>query len=206
MARYTGPKNRICRAHGINFFGRLQNPLLKKPNPPGQHAGKKRKKSDFGVQLQEQQKLKAMYGMISQKQLVSYYKKAASKKANTADLFMQLLECRLDTVVYRLKLAPTLFSAQQLVSHGHIQVDGKKVNVRSFQVRPGMTVSIKTKSHELPLVKQAADVSGREVPEYLASEAEKFSGKLLSLPHKDQIPLPAPINVAGVIEFIAHNN
>ena len=126
MARYTGPKNRIARRFGVNIFGRIRNPLLHKPNPPGVHGAKRRKKSDYGLQLDEQQKLRASFGMLSRKQTVRYFKKASSSKESTPLAFLRFFECRLDTVVYRLKLAPTIFSAQQLVSHGHVQVNGKK--------------------------------------------------------------------------------
>src|SRR5437868_10401853 len=105
MARYTGKKNRIARRFGINIFGRARNPMLHKPNPPGMHGAKRKKKSDYGLQLEEKQKLKAIYGMLSEKQLVSYYKKALSVAGNTASHFAELLECRLDNVVYRLKFA-----------------------------------------------------------------------------------------------------
>ncbi len=143
MARYTGPKNRIARKFGANLFGRVRNPLLHKANPPGMHGAKKKKKSDFGTQLDEQQKLKAVYGMLRQRQFLTTYRRALKMKGNTAHLFLQLLECRLDNILYRLRLAPTIFAAQQLVSHGHVLVDQKKVDIRSFQVKPGMTISLK---------------------------------------------------------------
>src|ERR1700731_1280372 len=100
MARYTGNKNRIARLFGVNIFGRSRNPLLHKPNPPGVHGARRRKKSDYGVQLEEKQKLKAIYGMLSEKQLVGYYKKALRKQGNTAELLAEMLECRLDNIVY----------------------------------------------------------------------------------------------------------
>lgn len=206
MVRYTGPKNRIARRFGVNIFGRARNPLLHKANPPGMHGARKRKKSDFGMQLEEQQKLKAIYGMINQKQMVRYYQAAARRHANTNELFMQRLECRLDNIVYRLKLAPTIFAAQQLVSHGHILINGKKVDRRSFEVRPGMTISIKPKSKEIPLVKNAQDTVSRAIPEYLSSDSTNFSGQLLTAPHLDQIPLPLPINVPMICEFLAHTS
>lgn len=205
MARYTGPKNRIARRFGINIFGRLRNPLLHKPNAPGMHGAKRKKKSDFGVQLDEQQKLRAMYGMIAQKQLVKYYQAALRVKTATPQAFMQNLECRLDNIVYRLKLAPTIFAAQQLVSHGHIHVNGKKVDRRSFQVKPGMTVSVKAKSQEMPIIKQAIE-SPREVPGYLTQDSAKFSGQLMVPPELDQIPLVLPVNVPLICEFLAHTN
>ena len=206
MVRYRGPKNRIARRFGANIFGRARNPLLHKPNPPGVHGARRKKKSDYGLQLDEQQKLKAAYGMLTLKQLLNYYAEAGRRKGNTAHEFLQQLECRLDNIVYRLKLAPTIFAAQQLVSHGHILVDGKKVDIRAFQVKPGMTVSIKQKSQNMPLVKHSLENTAREVPEFLSLDPKAFSGKLEALPQHDQVPLPLPINVPLVCEFLAHTH
>jgi len=206
MTRYTGPKNRIARRFGVNIFGRARNPLLHKANAPGMHGSKKKKKSDFGQQLEEKQKLKAIYGMLSQKQMVRYYKEALRQKGVTAHLFLRRLECRLDNIVYRLRLAPTIFAAQQLVSHGHVLVNGKKVDRRSFEVKPNMVISVKTKARELPVVKQSIENSGREVPGYLELDAANFSGKLVSEPHLDQVPFPIPVNVPLVCEHLAHTS
>lgn len=206
MARYTGPKNRVARRFGANIFGRARNPLLHKPNPAGMHGAKRKKKSDFGVQLEEQQKLKAVYGMVSQKQLVRYYKEAIVSKENTPETFAARLECRLDNIVYRLKLAPTIFAAQQLVTHGHVLVNGKKVDRRSFEVLPGMTISIKPKSHQMPIIKQALESGATSVPEYLSQDAANFSGQLLVQPHLDQIPLPLPVNIPLICEFLAYSS
>ncbi len=206
MSRYTGPKNRIARRFGANIFGRARNPLLHKPNPPGVHGARRRKKSDYGMQLDEQQKLKAVYGMLSLKQLLKYFNEATRRPGNTANELLQQLECRLDTVVYRLKFAPTIFSAQQLVAHGHILVDGKKVDIRSFQVKAGMTLSVKPKSQNMPAIKQSLETSSREVPEYLSLDPKSFSGKMEALPQSDQISLPLPINVPLVCEFLAHTH
>jgi small subunit ribosomal protein S4 len=206
MARYTGPKNRIARRFGVNIFGRARNPLLHKPNPAGMHGAKRKKKSDFGLQLEEQQKLKAVYGMISRNQLVRYYKQAAKTKQNTTHVFIEKLECRLDNIVYRLKFAGTIFGAHQLISHGHILVDGKKVDRRSFQVRPGMVVSVKSKSQQMKAVVESLENNSRDVPEYLSLETGKFSGQLLVSPAPDQIPLPLPINIPLICEFLAHSS
>lgn len=206
MVRYTGPKNRIARRFGANIFGRARNPLLHKPNPPGVHGAKRKKKSDFGIQLEEQQKLKAVYGMLPQAQLVRYFKEAGRSAGNTPALFIERLECRLDNIVYRLKLAPSIFAAQQLVSHGHVLVNGKKVDRRSFFVRPGMIISIKPKSQTMPIVKQSAENVAIGVPEYLASDPVKFSGQLLVSPAIDQIPFPIPLNVPLICEFLAHSS
>lgn len=204
MARYTGNKNRIARRFGANIFGRTRNPLLHKSNPPGQHGARKKKKSDYGLMLEEKQKLKAIYGMLSEKQLVRYFKEAQQKEENTANLLAEMLECRLDVVVYRLKLAPTIFAAQQLVSHGHINVNGKKVDRRSFQVRPGMEVSVREKSRDLKIVKDSIENPTRSVPEYLQSEG--VSGKLMARPMPEQMPWPLEINLHDICDFLAHTN
>lgn len=206
MARYRGPKNRVARRFSANIFGKARNPMLHKQNPPGMHGAKRKKKSDFGVQLEERQKLKAIYGMLSQKQLVNAYKKALALPGNTTHNLMEQLECRLDNVVYRLRLASSIFAAQQLVSHGHIQVNGKKVDRRSFLVKPGMLVSVKPSSREIKAIQISQDYASREIPEYFSLEEDKFSGKLVSVPHMDQIPLPLPVNIPLVCEFLSHTS
>lgn len=204
MARYTGPKNRLARRFGANVFGKTRNPSAHKQNPPGQHGAKKKKKSDYGIQLEEQQKLRACFGMITRKQLVRYYKEAVLQAENTQEAFLQRLETRLDTLVYRLKFALSPFHAQQLVAHGQILVDGKKVDVRSFQVKPGMTISIREKAKSNGFVKQALERASVAVPEYLTLDTQKMSGQLVVNPHADQIPLPLVVNVAVVCEFLAY--
>ncbi|MCX8000176.1 MAG: 30S ribosomal protein S4 [Leptospiraceae bacterium] len=204
MVRYIGPKNRVARRFGVNIFGRARNPLLHKENPPGMHGAKRKKKSDYSLQQEEKQKLKAVYGMLSQKQLVRYYKEALQKKGVTSHLFLKRLESRLDNLVYRLKFAPTIFAAQQLVSHGHILVNGKKVDRRSFEVRPGMTISVKQKAQKMGLVKESLENTSKELPQYLELSSSDFTGKLLSEPQLDQIPFPLPINISMVCEHLAH--
>jgi small subunit ribosomal protein S4 len=205
MARYTGSKNRIARRFGTNIFGRARNPLLHKPNPPGVHGARRRKKSDYGLQLEEKQKLKAIYGMLSEKQLVAYYKKSLRKVGNTAQHLAQMLECRLDNIVYRLKFANTIFGAHQLVSHGHILVDGKKVDRRSFIVQPGMVISVKEKSRQMKSIVEAVDNPARVVPDYLSSEPAQLSGQLLALPLQEQMPWPIEINLPEICDFLAHS-
>ncbi len=206
MVRYTGPKNRIARRFGANIFGRLRNPLLHKPNPPGVHGAKRRKKSDFGAQLEEKQKLSAVYGMLTLKQLLRYYHESVKKEGNSAHVLMERLESRLDQVVYKMNFATTIFHAHQLVAHGHVLVNGKKVDCRSFFVKPGMKISLKAKSHNIPSVKLARANTSREIPEYLSVEADQFTGTLLSAPQFDQISLPLPINIPLVCEFLAHTH
>lgn len=204
MARYRGPKNRVARRFAANIFGKARNPLLHKQHPPGMHGAKRKKRSDFGMQLEEQQKLKAVYGMLSQKQLVNAYKKALLRPGNTSHNFIDHLECRLDNIVYRLRFAASIFGAQQLVSHGHILVDGKKVDRRSFLVRPGMKISIKTKSQQMKCIVASTEIASRDIPEYLSLGEDKLSGMLASIPHLDQVPFTLPINVPLVCEFLAH--
>ena len=206
MARYRGPKNRIARRFAANIFGKARNPLLHKQNAPGMHGAKRKKKSDYGMQLDERQKLKAVYGMLSQKQLVNAYRKALIRKGNTAHNFIDQLECRLDNMVYRLRFSSSIFAAQQLVSHGHILVDGKKVDRRSFLVRPGMSISLKPKIRELLVVKAARENTNREIPEYLTLETDHCSGTLVSIPQLDQIPISIPINIPLVCEFLSHTS
>jgi small subunit ribosomal protein S4 len=206
MVRYLGPKNRIARRFGANIFNRQRNPLAHKQNPPGQHGARKRKKSDYGQQLEEKQKLKAVFGMLTEKQLVRYYKESITLGGSTVTNLMRMLECRLDNVVYRLKFASTIFGAQQLVAHGHILVNGKKVDIRSFRVKPGMVISIKEKSRKVDVIQKSIEDTRRSVPEYMELDVANFSGKLLSLPEVDQISLPIAINIPIVCEFLAHSN
>ncbi|MEI8366416.1 MAG: 30S ribosomal protein S4 [Parachlamydiaceae bacterium] len=204
MSRYTGSKNRIARRFGTNIFGRARNPLLHKPNPPGVHGARRRKKSDYGLQLEEKQKLKAVYGMLSEKQLVGYFRKALKQPGNTAQHFAELLECRLDNVVYRLKFAKTIFGAHQLVSHGHILVNGKKVDRRSFIVVPGMVISIKEKSRTMKAIVESLDSPTHTIPEYFTQNRDQFSGQLVAMPMQEQMPWPIEIKLSEICDFLAH--
>ena len=204
MSRYISPKNRVARRFGVNVFGRTRNPLVHKPNPPGMHGAKRKKKSDYGIQLEEQQKLKAAYGMLTQSQLMIYYKEAARRHKNTPEIFLQRLECRLDNIVYRLKFASTIFAAQQLVAHGHILVNGRKVDRRAFQVKPGMVISVKEKSRKSKAINEALQGPSRTVPSYLSQDSANFSGQLMGLPSLEEISLPLEVNIPMVCDFLAH--
>jgi small subunit ribosomal protein S4 len=203
MSRYTGPKNRIARKFGANIFGKLRNPLLHKPNPAGMHGAKRKKKSDYGVLLDEQQKLKAVYGMMSRKQLLRAYKAALKQHGNTDHNLLSILESRLDNIVYKLRFAPTIFAAQQLISHGHVRVNGKKVDIKSFKVMPGMAISLSEKAKKMLIVKASQEATAREVPSYLELEDQSL-GKMINTPQHDQILMPIVINISHVCEFLAH--
>jgi small subunit ribosomal protein S4 len=204
MARFIGNKNRIARRFGVNIFGRARNPLIHKPNPPGVHGARRKKKSDYGLLLEEKQKLKAVYGMIRERQLINYYKRALAMAGNTPQHLAEMLECRLDNMVYRLKFASTIFAAQQLVSHGHILVNGKKVDRRSFEVKPGMVISIREKSQKNKAIVESLENTNRSTPEYLSFDSAKFSGQLLVKPQIDQISWPVEINLPAICDFLDH--
>lgn len=204
MSRYRGAKNRVARKFGVNVFSKARNPLQHKPNPPGMHGAKKKKKSDYGIQLEEKQKLKASFGLLSDHQLQRYYVEAACKHQNTPEVLLQMLECRLDTLVYRLNLAPSIFAAQQLVSHGHFEVDGKRVDIRSYRVKPGQVISVKEKSKKLKLITDAIQGSRKSVPSYVELNTSEMKGTLLSLPSLESISLPLEVNVHMVCDFLAH--
>lgn len=204
--RYTGPKNRIARRFGVNIFGRARNPMIHKANPPGMHGARRRKKSEYGLQLDEKQKLKAVFGMITEKHLRRYYSEAVRREGAASHNLLEMLESRLDVIVYRLKFANTIFGAQQLVNHGHILVNGKKVDIRSFQVKPGMVISIKEKSRNNTLIKTSLGNAMQTVPEYLTLDADNFTGQLMASPTPELIPLPLEINIPVVCEFLAHTS
>lgn len=191
MARYRGPKNRLARREkadlGLKTAGSLAHvALLKRLQiSPGQHGQKRaRKTSDYGKQLREKQKVKRIYGIL-EKQFRKYFEKASRNKANTAEVLLSLLERRLDNVVFRLKLAPTRSCARQFVSHGHILIDGKKVNIPSFRVDEGMVVAPKQKLLETPLMKKMLDEKDVTFPAWLTRQGPV--GKVLRLPKRDDI-------------------
>ena len=187
MARYTGPKSRIARRFGEPIFG-PDKALEKRKYAPGQHGVNRRKKnSEYGTQLAEKQKAKYTYGVL-ERQFRLLFAKASRKKGITGEILIQLLESRLDNIVYRLGIAPTRAAARQLVSHRHITVDGKVVNIPSFQVKPGMIVAVREKSKSLEVI--AASLEGFNHAKYNWlewNEADK-AGKFLNIPPREEIP------------------
>lgn len=197
MARYTGPSWKISRRLGISLSGTGKE-LEKRPYAPGQHGPNQRKKmSEYGLQLQEKQKLRHMYG-VNERQFRNLFVKAGKFKGVLGENFMILLEGRLDNLVYRLGLARTRRQARQLVNHGHVLVDGKRVDIPSYQVKPGQTIAIREKSKNLSIVKEAIEVNNF-VPDYLTFDAEKLEGTFTRLPERSE--LPAEINEALIVEF-----
>ncbi|MFC0270321.1 30S ribosomal protein S4 [Metabacillus herbersteinensis] len=197
MARYTGSSWKLSRRLGISLSGTGKE-LEKRPYAPGQHGpGQRKKISEYGLQLQEKQKLRHMYG-VTERQFKNLFVRASKMAGKHGDNFMILLDSRLDNVVYRLGLARTRRQSRQLVNHGHILVDGSRVDIPSFQVKPGQTISFREKSRNLDIVKEAVEVSNF-VPEYLSFDAEKLEGTFTRSPERSE--LPAEINEALIVEF-----
>lgn len=188
MARYTGPKTRIARKFGEPIFG-PDKVLEKKNYPPGMHGqtGRRRKKSEYGVQLMEKQKAKYTYGVL-EKQFSNLFKKASASKGVTGEVLLQLLEARLDNVVYRLGLAATRAGARQLVTHKHIMVNGELVNIPSYQLRPGDIVSVREKSKSLEVISNSLTSHRYNKYAWLEWDGAQMSGKFLNRPEREEIP------------------
>ncbi|OAS88766.1 MULTISPECIES: 30S ribosomal protein S4 [Metabacillus] len=197
MARYTGSSWKLSRRLGISLSGSGKE-LEKRPYAPGQHGpGQRKKISEYGLQLQEKQKLRHMYG-VNERQFRNLFDKAGKMAGKHGENFMILLDARLDNVVYRLGLARTRRQARQLVNHGHILVDGGRVDIPSYQLKPGQTITLREKSRNLDIVKEAIEVSNF-VPDYLTFDADKLEGTFTRLPERSE--LPAEINEALIVEF-----
>jgi small subunit ribosomal protein S4 len=197
MARYTGPSWKLSRRLGISLSGTGKE-IEKRPYAPGPHGPNQRKKlSEYGLQLQEKQKLRHMYG-VTERQFRNLFDKAGKMPGKHGENFMILLEARLDNVVYRLGLARTRRQARQLVNHGHILVNGSRVDIPSFRVAAGQVIGLREKSRNLDIVKEAVEVSNF-VPDFLTFDAEKLEGTFTRLPERSE--LPAEINESLIVEF-----
>ena len=187
MARYTGPKSKISRKYGEPIFGDAKA-LEKKPHPPGQHGrGRRRKKSEYAIQLAEKQKAKYLYGIL-ERQFRNLFSKASRKDGITGENLLQLLESRLDNVVYRLGIAPTRRSARQLVSHKHITVNGNLVNIPSFSVKEGDMVAVREKSKSLSSIAESISRQSSNRYKWLEWDDKSLSGKLIMYPDRESIP------------------
>ncbi len=207
MGRYIGPWVKIDRRFGVVVSGKKSayRILQRRNYPPGQHGrlkGRRRKLSEYGLRLMEKQKLKFLYGGLREKQFKRYFDMAAKSKENTGEALLQILERRLDNVVYRLGFAVTRRQARQLVAHGHILVNGKKVNIPSYLVEPGDVIEIKPSSRDIPFLKENLEnVDPRSIPDWLELDRDNFRGKVLKLPENVQGYLEVPVNLQYVIEF-----
>ena len=201
MSKRVASKYKINRRLGVNLWGRPKSPVNKREYGPGQHGQRRRKPSDFGVQLAAKQKLKGYYGNIGERQFRRYYEEAVRRRGDTGENLIELLERRLDAVIYRAKFVPTVFAARQFVNHGHVTVNGKRVNIPSYLIQDGDVVEVKEKSREMELVLEAVQSAERDLPDYVDVDYRKMKGTFLRGPKLTDVPYPVQMEPNLVIEF-----
>ncbi len=202
MTKRIRAKHKIDRRMGENVWGRPKSPVNKRESKPGQHGDRRSGKlSDFGLQLRAKQKLKGYYGNITEKQFLRIYKEASRLKGSTSEHIIGLLERRLDALVYRAKLVPTVFAARQFVSHGHVSVNGRRVTIPSYRVRIGDVIELREKGKQMALVIEATQSGERDVPDYLETDHSKMTAKLLRIPELSEVPYPVQMEPNLVVEF-----
>ena len=202
MTKRLTSKHKVDRRLKVNLWGRPKSPFNSRNYPPGQHGkAKKGKLSDYGTQLEAKQKMKFYYGNINERQFRNVYRKAIQKKGNTTENLVGFLERRLDTVVYRAKFATTVFSARQLINHGHIKVNGKKVNIPSYLVKAEDTIEIKDKSKDIVTIVGALVSKEREVPDYIQMDEKNKKATLIRIPKLSEVPYPVIMEPNLVIEY-----
>ena len=202
MTKRLNSKHKVDRRLKVNLWGRPKSPFNTRAYPPGQHGQTKSSKpSDYGIQLQAKQKLKCYYGNMNERQFRNMYKRAIMKRGDTAENLIGLLERRLDAVIYRSKLSNTIFSSRQLINHGHVRVNGKKVNISSYQVKEEDSIEIRDKSKQLALIDIALANKEREVPEYLQLDEKNKKVKFVRIPKFEEVPYPVTMEPNLVIEY-----
>jgi small subunit ribosomal protein S4 len=201
MSKRETSKYKINRRLGVNLWGRPKSPINKREYGPGQHGQRRKKPSDYGIQLAAKQKLKGYYGNIGERQFRGIYEEASRRRGDTGARLIELLERRLDTVVYRLKFVATVFAARQFVNHGHIRVNGKRVNIPSYRLKNDDVIEIKEKSRELAFVLEASVSPERDVPDYLEVDHKAMKGKFLRAPALEDVPFPVTMEPNMVTEF-----
>ena len=202
MTKRLNSKHKVDRRLKVNLWGRPKSPFNTRNYPPGQHGqNKKGKPTDYGIQLNAKQKLKSYYGNINERQFRNVYRKALKKKGDTTENLVGLLETRLDTVIYRAKFAPTVFSARQLINHGHFRVNKKKVNISSYTVKENDLIEVKDKSKSLTIIEGCLSSKERDVPEYIQYDTKNKTAKLVRVPKFADIPYPTVMEPKLVIEY-----
>ena len=202
MTKRLKSKHKVDRRLKANLWGRPKSPFNSRAYPPGQHGqNKKGKPTDYGIQLQAKQKLKSYYGNINERQFRNIYKKAVMLKGDTGENLIGLLERRLDAVIYRAKFATTIFSARQLINHGHVKVNGKKVNISSYQLKEEETIEIREKSKQLAFIDAALANKERDVPEYIQVDEKNKKIKFVRTPKLDEVPYPIVMEPNLVVEY-----
>jgi small subunit ribosomal protein S4 len=206
VTKRTSAKHKIDRRMGENIWGRPKSPVNRREYGPGQHGQRRKgKMSDFGTQLRAKQKLKGYYGDLTEKQFRKIYGEAERQRGDTSELLIGLLERRLDTVVYRAKFVPTMFAARQFVNHGHVTVNGKRVNIPSYKLSEGDVVQVREKSRQIALVLEAIGSPERDVPDYLGVDHSKLTAELTRTPALGDVPYPVMMEPNLVVEYYAKN-
>jgi small subunit ribosomal protein S4 len=202
MTKRVEAKHKLDRRMGENIWGRPKSPVNRREYGPGQHGQRRKgKPSDFGIQLKAKQKLKGYYASISEKQFRALYAEAVRLKGDSGANLIGLLERRLDAVVYRAKFVPTVFAARQFVNHGHVKVNGRRVNIPSYMVKVGDVVEVKDKSKQLALVLEASGLAERDVPDYIEVDHGKMTAKLARVPGLNEVPYPVQMAPHLVVEY-----
>ena len=206
MTKRTSAKYKIDRRMGENIWGRPKSPVNKREYGPGQHGQRRKgKMSCFCLQLRAKQKLKGYYGDLTEKQFKRIYVEAARVKGDTGENLIGLLESRLDAIVYRAKFVPTIFAARQFVNHGHVTVNGQRVNIPSYRVKEGDVVEVRQKSKQMALVLEATQLPERDVPEYIEADHNKLTATFVRKPALGDVPYPVMMEPNLVIEYYAQN-
>jgi small subunit ribosomal protein S4 len=204
MSKRQSAKYKLDRRMGENIWGRPKSPINSRAYGPGQHGQRRKQKiSDFGLQLRAKQKLKGYYGNLTEKQFSRIYAEASRRKGNTSEKLIGLLERRLDAVVYRAKFVPTIFAARQFVNHGHVLVNGKRVNIPSYRCKPEDVVTVREKSRNMALVLEALQSGERETPDYVEVDTKAMTARFIRLPEFAEVPYPVKMEPNLVVEFYA---
>jgi small subunit ribosomal protein S4 len=204
MSKRHSAKYKLDRRMGENIWGRPKSPINQRAYGPGQHGQRRKNKvSDFGLQLRAKQKLKGYYGNLTEKQFSKTYEEAARRKGNSSENLIALLESRLDAVVYRAKFTPTVFAARQFVNHGHVLVNGSRVNIASYRVKPGDVVQVRERSRNMALVLEALQLSERDIPDYIEVDPKAMTAKYIRTPELAEVPYPVKMEPNLVVEFYA---
>jgi len=202
MSKREASKYKIDRRMGENIWGRPKSPVNRRQYGPGQHGQRRKgKMSDFGTQLRAKQKLKGYYGDLSEKQFRKIYEEAARRRGDTSENLIGLLESRLDAIVYRAKLVPTIFAARQFVNHGHVTVNGVRTNIGSYRCKQGDVIEVRQKSKQLTVVIEATQLAERDVPDYLEVDHSKMVVTLQRVPGLQDVPYPVIMEPNLVVEF-----
>ena len=206
MTKRTSAKHKIDRRMGENIWGRPKSPVNRREYGPGQHGQRRKgKMSDFGLQLRAKQKLKGHYGDLTEKQFKRIYQEAIRQRGDTGAALIGLLERRLDAVVYRAKFVPTIFAARQFVNHGHVEVNGKRVNIASYRVSEGDVITLRSKAKDMALVLEAIQSPERDVPDYIDVDHSKLTATFVRTPALADVPYAVMMEPNLVVEYYAKN-